>query len=360
MKVLMTTTYWKGCPGGIRAYLENLVQELETRGIDVRVVFREGYDPDNYKIHEEPRFIDKLISAFRIIIEIRPQVIHSNGGMYYYLLAGYLYKRIFGAKLIYTFHTEPENENRLSFIRRVALQTLLNRCDCVIFVSKKLESKVRDIWGMKFRNSKIIYAGVRPHDISKSSKSAFRQKYGINDDSIVLLTQGFFAMSCKSEGIKILIASIKKITKIYPKILLIATGSGCRLDDVKNFSSSLGIERNIIFTGNIEDPYVAVAVCDIYVHITLAEGGLSLALLEAMSMGKPIIATGVGGIPEAIDDGRNGLLTEPDVDKIADKIVNLLENWDMAEELGRNAKRTSEERFTWESSADSIMDIYVE
>ena len=311
-------------------------------------------------MHEGPLFINSLISAFCLLMEIRPQVIHSHGGMYYYLLAGYLYKKIFGAKLIYTFHTEPENENRLSFVRRVALQTLLNRCDRVIFVSKKLESKVRDIWGMKFRNSKIIYAGVRPHEISNSSKRDFCQKFGINDDSIVLLTQGFFAMSCKSEGIKILIASIKKIKEIYPNILLIATGSGCRLDDVKEFSSGLGIERNIIFTGKIEDPYVAVAVCDIYVHITLAEGGLSIALLEAMSMGKPIIATLVGGIPEAIEDGRNGLLIEPDVDEITEKIVFLLENRDKADELGRNAKRTSEERFTWEISANSMMNVYAE
>ncbi len=146
----MTTTYWKGCLGGIRPYLENLVLELEKGGIDVKVVFREGHDPENYKMHEEPLFINRLISAFRLLMEIRPQVIHSHGGMYYYLLAGYIYKKIFGAKIIYTFHTEPEKNDRLPFLKRAGLQILLNRCDNVTFVSKKLETKVREIWGLKF------------------------------------------------------------------------------------------------------------------------------------------------------------------------------------------------------------------
>lgn len=358
MKVLMTTTYWKGCPGGIRPYLENLVQELEKSGIDVKVVFREGRDPENYKIHEEPRFINRLISAFRLLMEIRPEVIHSHGGMYYYLLAGYLYKKIFGAKMIYTFHTEPEKNDRLPFLKRAALQILLNGCDSVTFVSKRLVTQVEGIWGLKFKNSLITYAGVESREVPESSKRIFRQRFGIKDDSIVLLALGLTALSYKAEGLKLLIRSVKNIKDKYPNILLVATRSGCHLDEVKEFSKKEGMEKNVIFTGDIDDTYTAIAISDIYMHITLAEGGLSIALLEAMSMGKPIIATRVGGIPEAIEDGKNGLLTDPDVDEITEKIVYLLQNQEMAEELGRNAKKTAEVRFTWKIATDNILRIY--
>ncbi len=356
----MTTTYWKGCLGGIRPYLENLVLELEKGGIDVKVVFREGRDPENYKMHEDPLFINRLISAFRLLMEIRPQVIHSHGGMYYYLLAGYIYKKIFGAKIIYTFHTEPEKNDRLPFLKRAGLQILLNRCDNVTFVSKKLETKVREIWGLSFKNSSITYAGVESKEVPESSMKIFRQKFSIRDDSVILLALGLTALSYKAEGLKLLIKSVKNIRDEYPNILLVATRSGRRLDEVKEFTKNEEMEKNVIFTGDIDDSYTAIAVSDIYMHITLAEGGLSIALLEAMSMGKPIIATRVGGIPEAIEDGKNGLLTEPDVDEITEKIVYLLQNKETAEELGRNAKETVEERFTWKIAADNMRKIYIE
>ena len=360
MKVLITTTYWKGCPGGIRPYLENMVEELEKRGIEVRVVFKEGFDPENYKIQEKAHFIKKLVLAFRIIMEIKPQIIHSHGGMYYYLVAGYIYKKIYGAKIIYTFHTDPTKNDGLPFLKRAALQILLNRCDKVTFVSKSLEFKVKEIWGLKFKNCSITYAGVKSMEVSESSKRIFRQRFDIKEDSIVLLALGLTALSYKAEGLKLLIGSIKKIKERYPNILLVATRGGHFLNEVREFSIEEGMEKNVIFTGDIDDTFSAIAICDIYMHITLAEGGLSLALLEAMSMGKPIIATRVGGIPEAIEDGNDGLLVEPDIDEIAEKIVYLLQNKNKAEEIGRSAKRTAEEKFTWKAAVDKILKVYTE
>ena len=75
-------------------------------------------------------------------------------------------------------------------------------------------------------------------------------------------------------------------------------------------------------------------------------------------MGKPILATPVGGIPEVIENGKNGVLIEPNVDKISKKIEYLLENKQLAEELGRNAKKTVEEEFKWEKTAEAFTEIY--
>jgi len=75
-------------------------------------------------------------------------------------------------------------------------------------------------------------------------------------------------------------------------------------------------------------------------------------------MGKPIIATPVGGIPEAIDDGKNGYLVAPDADMVADKILYLIKNKSESERVGRCARKTAEERFSWRASADKFMRIY--
>jgi len=108
----------------------------------------------------------------------------------------------------------------------------------------------------------------------------------------------------------------------------------------------------------VENPFVPLKICDLYTHITLGEGGLSLPLLEAMAMGKPIVATPVGGIPEAITDGENGLLVAPEAEQVAEKIDLLLRNREYGERLGRCAKATVGERFTWEQATKTFLGVY--
>ena len=360
MRVALTTTYWKGSRGGgIGIYLVNMVEELKRRGIDVHVIYKEGEDRDNINVDAQSKlpFPWKVAEALRTLMAIKPHVIHSHGGMYYYLAAGCLYKILFGAKLIYTFHTEPEVGDRLPFLKRAALQCLLDRCDRVTFVSKRLQTRIKETWGLKFNNSEITYAGVRSRDIPEDSVRGFCRRFGIKDDSVVLLSLGLTAMSYKAEGLKLLIRSLRRVKEEYPNILLVATRDGHYLAELKDLSVAEGLEKSVIFTGDIDDPYVALAACDIYMHISLGEG-LPVALLEAMSMGKPIIATRVGGIPEAIEDGQNGILVEPSSAEIAEKILHLLKNEREADKLGKNAKRTAMERFTWDKSACKFLDIY--
>jgi glycosyltransferase involved in cell wall biosynthesis len=166
------------------------------------------------------------------------------------------------------------------------------------------------------------------------------------------------ALPYKAEGLKLLIRAVRILRETYPNIMLIATREGKYSDEVKAFAREMGVEDQVIFTGDVENPFVPLKMCDLYTHITLGEGGVSVALLEAMAMGKPIVATSVGGIPEAITDGENGLLVAPDAEQIAEKINLLLRNREYAKRLGRCAKKTVEERFTWEGIAKEITTIY--
>jgi glycosyltransferase involved in cell wall biosynthesis len=77
-------------------------------------------------------------------------------------------------------------------------------------------------------------------------------------------------------------------------------------------------------------------------------------------MGKPIVATSIGGIPEAITDGENGLLVAPEAEQVAEKIDLLLRNREYAAKLGRCAKKTVKERFTWEQTAARFLQCYLD
>lgn len=92
----------------------------------------------------------------------------------------------------------------------------------------------------------------------------------------------------------------------------------------------------------------------IYTHITYGEGGLSLALLEVMSIGKPIIASDIGGIPEAIRHPLEGILVKNDVESIVSAVGYLLENPKLQRKMGIISRRAVNSRFSWSKTAKML------
>ncbi|CVK32289.1 protein of unknown function [Methanoculleus bourgensis] len=157
MKVALITNYWKESQGGgIRVYLQNLVRELAASGADVRVIFREGSDPDEVCIPGGQRiFAVRSLSALR---DYRPDVISVHGG-WHCLFPAVAYKLIHGCTVVQTFHTEPEEALTDRF--RLFYQALLNRCDHVTFVSDRLRERTSEVWNLRFPRTEITYAGPR-------------------------------------------------------------------------------------------------------------------------------------------------------------------------------------------------------
>lgn len=356
MKVAITTNYWKQSDGGgVKNYLINLVDELNRReALEISVLFRQGEDYKNYRIGGNKLWFS--IKSFFKLREIKPQVIHSQGG-WYGLLPGYIYKKIYDVKLIYTFHTQPTE--RLSCLGTIVFQTLLNECDCVTFVSKSLK-KDNEKYGLTFKKTIITYAGVSSRVVHQEEIDEFRNKFGVVDDYFVLLAQGLTANEFKAEGAKILIKALKQLLYRHSNIVLILTREGTFSNSLKKIARDENVYDHVIFTGDVENPFVPLAICDIYTHITLAEGGLSLAVLEAMILSKPILATKIGGIPEAITDGVNGILIEPCEEQIIENIEYLMKNRELAKKLGDNAKETVINNFTWTQTANIFEHIYTE
>ncbi|MCK8519396.1 glycosyltransferase family 4 protein [Methanoculleus sp. 7T] len=354
MKVALITNYWKESQGGgVKVYLQNLVGELTASGADVRVIFREGSDPDEVCIPGGQRlFAVRSLSALR---DYGPDVISVHGG-WHCLFPAVAYKLLCGCTVVQTFHTEPEEALTDRF--RLFYQTLLSRCDHVTFVSERLRERTIEVWNLKFPRAEITYAGapgvamVTPGEVA-----AFRERFGIGDRRPVLLALGLTALKYKAEGLKQLIRAVNLLKEKYPGIVLVATRRGVFSPEVEEFARAEGASGHVVFTGDIEAPAVPLSFCDIYTHITLGDG-LPIALLEAMAMGKPIVATPVAGIPEAIRDGESGILVPPEPAEIAGMIDYLLVNPSVARSLGKNARRTVDERFTWEKSAEKFLALF--
>lgn len=355
MKVVVMTNYWKESPGGgVKVYLTNLVEELRKMGANVLVIFREGKDNENIQI-KGSRFLFPL-KAFIRLLRIKPNVIHSHGP-WYTLFPAIMFKILFRkTRVIHTFHTSAK-EQKLPKWFLFIFQLFLNRCNCVTFVSEALKKEFEEIYGLNFKKFSITYGGVKKVEVSQRDRIDFINKFELQNKWPILLMQGFTSSKYKAEGAKLAILAIKELKENYPGICLVVTGKGRYLNELISFAEDNNIREHVIFPGVVENPFVPLEICDIYLHISLAEG-LPLALLEAMIAEKPIIATAVGGIPEGIINGENGLLVDPQSKKIAEKIVYLLENPEFCKKIAKNAKKTAEERFSWENSARKFMELY--
>ena len=355
MKVVIVTYYWINSDGGgIREYTKNFVHALKERKTGVKVIFVKGADPHNYKVpYQGLKFI---LKSLKILKKEKPDIILSQG-LWYTELPAVIYKFKNKKTIIFTlFHTQKTKKFRT--LKKWMYEFIVNHNDKVGFVSKALEKNIREVAGLNLKKDTfILYAGAKVKEPSKEDVEKFIKRFKIPNNKIILLGQALTADELKAEGVKLLIQAVKILKDRGEDVILILTREGRYSPMLREFAKKTGVEDSVIFTGDIDNPYVSLAICNIYTHITLGEGGVSVSLLEAMAMGKPIIATPAGGIPEAIENGKNGILVEPDPEKIADAIEKLIRDRDLRKKLGDEAKKTAEEKFTWENNVRHFLSI---
>jgi len=146
--------------------------------------------------------------------------------------------------------------------------------------------------------------------------------------------------------------------------MCVITGGGDLTETLRlrRLAYRLGVHDSLIMLGHVSHekmPHV-YSISDVVVLPSLREG-TPLVLLEAMACGKPVVATRVGGIPEIVKHGENGLLVRPkDIEGLSKAILTLLEDPDLREEMGKKARRRAVKEFDWDIKADEVIRVYKE
>ncbi len=144
------------------------------------------------------------------------------------------------------------------------------------------------------------------------------------------------------KGNDILLKAAQLVLQTLPDTHFVIVGDGPLMDQLKKNACMLKIDRNVTFTGYQKDVAGLLSIFDVKVIASNTEG-FSLALVEAMVMGKAVVATAVGGINEILKDNENGLLVPPQHPKaMADKIIHLLQNDPERKRLGECALNDSQ------------------
>lgn len=205
----------------------------------------------------------------------------------------------------------------------------------------------------------VIYSGVDLNRfMQRASEEAqnFKIELGIPEKSSIVGTVGRLV---PVKGLEFLIKAAKLVIQKFPDTFFILAGDGHLGQNLKKQASELGIEKNIIFLGWRDDVARIISTYDIFVLPSLNEG-MGRVLVEAMALGKPIVASGIGGIPDLVTHGRNGFLVPPkNPEQLANYIQILLENKEQREKMGQAGKKIAV-NFSKEIMVERIAELYRE
>ena len=155
-----------------------------------------------------------------------------------------------------------------------------------------------------------------------------------------------------------LLDALPSVIARHRRARLIVFGRGPRQAVLQARARRLGLERKVIFAGFVPRLETLLAGFDVFVHPARSEG-LGLVVLEAFAAGVPVIASRAGGLVDAVDDERTGLLVPPgDAPALTSALLRVLENEAYGHRLARAARARVAERFSVEAMTDAYRRLY--
>jgi len=206
-------------------------------------------------------------------------------------------------------------------------------------------------------NAQVIYNGIDITTFKKKEDTNYRQKLGISNDSIVIT---FVGRLIYAKGVQDLISAFSKIKDTTPNAKLLIAGDGPYRADLEYLAHQNDCHSSIIFLGQKNQAEVigVLSATDIFVNPSYSEG-LGISVMEAASIGLPIIATDVGGTREIITTDKTGILVKArDVGQLAEELLKLCANAELREKLGGNARILVERKFNWDKITGEYIKVY--
>jgi len=301
----------------------------------------------------DPRVLYRL---FRLLRDRKPQILHLH--LPYTGILGRVIGHLAGVKgIVYTEHSVMEVYHPLTRLLNLITYPF---CRVNIAVSKEVQRSIMKHRIARQTKTIVIRNGVNPdyRRINGERPDKTREALGIPANHKVV---GNVAHIRPEKGHFFLLQAAKIVLDKWPDVTFVVVGSdntNGKTSSLKDMAKRLGIQNHVIFTGFRQDVFDIMRIFDLFVLPSLNEG-LSLALLEAMSMGKPVIASHVGGIPEVIKSGLNGFLVPPkNPEALAERILELLRNEKMGKQMGQNGMQNVRDKFNIQQSVRRIEQVY--
>lgn len=365
-KIRVLETIRQGQIGGGETHLLDLVEHLDKSEFEPVVLsFTDGPMIDRLQqldipVHiiptTRPFDMTKWASVKTFIEQQQVDLVHAHGAR--------ACSNVFWAShklhrpLVYTIHGWSFHDDQNPIVRTIRTkgeQVLTQRADVNISVSASNQATGHS--RLSNFQSVVINNGINLQKFDPSrSLGNLRAELGISSEAIVV---SFVARFTHQKQPITLLNAFAQAVKQNPKLHLLMVGDGEQRADVDALVSQLPCQDRITLTSFRQGVPAVLAAADIYVLPSLWEG-LSIALLEAMSMGKAIIATRTDGTKEVIVDQKNGILIGLDnleVD-LTSALVRLSRDTEQQQKLGNEARQTIATGFDAATMTDTVASIY--
>ena len=294
------------------------------------------------------------------------EIAHEHFDIPHGPFSGLRYAKKKNVPLVITYHGDWV-ENYGGLIRRIGIgfhnkylvDKVLTYADVIISPSEKYISGSRFL--KKYRDKiTVIPNGINLDEFNISySKEECKEKLGLLPDKKIIL---FFGNLSPYKGPDVLVRAMPKIVKDVADTELIFAGKGVMRENLEIQSKKLGVGQNVKFAGFVSDelkPLYFKAADTFVLPSTMSTESFGIVNLEAMACGVPIVASNLGGIPDTVKDGENGLLVPPgDPDALADALIYVLENEDVREKRGVNGKNEVK-KYSWDKIAEETEKVYL-
>jgi glycosyltransferase involved in cell wall biosynthesis len=253
-------------------------------------------------------------------------------------------------KLIDAVHTTININMKADLFDRLLYVPIMRRCDRIIAVCESQKEHWLKKYPFLSKKMVTIHNGIDTmhftDDLGDEAKVKLLRELDIRDGELVVGMLAGFRPEKNHE--EVFIAFSRLVRENLPvKLLLI--GDGAKRQILMSKAKELGIDDRVIWAGFTNEAKKYISIIDVGVLFSYAVETFSMAILEMLAMGKPVVAADIGGTKEMIEDGINGCLVQPrDVDALTDKLCLLLRNSQLRERFSITARQTVLGNFTKE------------
>lgn len=371
MRILVLTADYPPIHGGISSVALHTSRELANMGHEVTVV-APYFDGQEEFDQTEPvdvvrfkgyrlgwfRFLPMILTAFPLIqnTELILGINVSHGGLIARLSMPFFHKPYITFAYAYEF---------LRFGKATPAACLLrwiySASQKVVAISNFTRDRLVD-FGVKPNHIDTIFPGSpEPNFYSPEKIAAIKKKYVIDTEHVILAVGRFVAR----KGQMTLVQAMPKILKRFPDALLIMVGEGPYLSSAVKKTHDLNVREQVLFPGHLPEEDVAglYQACEVFALPTGEDKngqveGFGLVFTEAQAYGKPVVAGRSGGVVDAVIDEKTGLIVDPQSpDQLAEAIIRLMEDKELANRLGEQGRERIKQELNWTCFTKGILEI---
>jgi len=338
--------------GGLERVIQTIALGLDRRRYEVEVwcLARGGAVAEEIRSHGVPVRIlgltsycnpARVVDLARALGQSRFDVMHAHG----YFASTFCRLAALGAPIpviVAHLHTTQHDFRA----RHRQIERLLSLCtDRVICVSQAVQTFAMDQLGIAPERLAVIYntAFCDAAACPAENVQRWRSELRLNGDEEVILS---LASLTKNKGHDVILHALKRLLDSGRNLRCLVVGDGPLRGELVELAARIGVGHAVLFTGMQTDVLPFLRMAKLLVLASIEREGLSVALIEGASAGLPLVGSRLGGIPEVIEDGGNGVLVEPgNAEELASAVGRLLDDGPLRERMARRSLEVYRMRF---------------